>query len=120
MKGVIILIRGASQQFKFTTPYLVSALDEITVIFKQYEDGQETVSIKKTRSDCRFIGPETRTKTIYVILNQDETLRFSTDSKAYVQLRAITSDGLVFASRIKPVTVHSTLDETILVQAGDS
>ena len=114
MKGVIVLIRGASQQFRFVTPYFFSELKNITVTFKQYEDGRETVSIKKNKIDCEWIGQATQSKTIYVTLNQEETLRFSTTSKAYVQLRAVTENGFVFASRIQPLSVYSTLDETIL------
>jgi len=106
------LIRGSCEQFKFKTPYSFDQIDKIRITFKQTDTKGNIVEIVKTEADCMAVGD--KTKAVYTKLTQEETLRFSTDSKAYVQWRALTTDGIPFSSKIKQITVYPTLDETIL------
>lgn len=49
-----------------------------------------------------------------VILNQEETLRFTEKRKAKVQLRATTKTGIPIASLPQLITVYPVYDDTIL------
>ena len=106
------MIRGACEQFKFKIPYTYDQIAKIRITFKQTDTKGNTVEIIKTEADCT--APDSKSMTVYTKLTQEETLQFSSDSKAYVQWRALTTDGFPFSSRIKQLTVYPTLDETIL------
>ena len=117
MKGVILLIRGTCSQFKFNIPYTLDQIDTARVTFWQCDyDGSEECALPITKT---FSGNDWEEKSkdgvIYVTLNQIETLAFTTEKKAYVQFRALTVDGFAFASRIIPITVYPTKDETVMV-----
>ena len=109
---MINLIRGSCEQFKFKIPYTFDQIDKIRITFKQIDLKGNSVEIVKTKADCMAAGD--KAKVVYTKLTQEETLRFSTDSKAYVQWRALTTDGIPFSSKIRQITVYPTLDETIL------
>lgn len=111
MKGVVDLIRGACEQFKFKTPYMFNELSKVEITFRQKKSDGFILIIVKIMGDCQAVPTS---KNIYVTLNQQETLQFSTDTKAEVQLRALTINGTVFSSRIKKITVYPTLSETTL------
>jgi hypothetical protein len=51
---------------------------------------------------------------LVVTLNQEETLRFIEERKAYVQLRAQTYEGVPIVSHEKMITVYPVYDDTIL------
>ena len=59
-------------------------------------------------------SPSDNPKELYVTLNQEETLRFSEERKAYVQLRGATYDGIPIASRKRLITVYPVYDDSIL------
>ena len=108
------MIRGTSQQFKFYLPYTKSQLSTVKITFKQPEnDGTQDcpLPIVKVLADC--IG-DSDSKEITVTLGQVETLAFSTDRKAWVQFRGVTTDGFAFASKLMPITVYQVLDEEVL------
>lgn len=108
------MIRGTSQPFQFNIQYESSEISEVRIIFWQLDnDGTEDciLPLTKTKEMCVF---DDTNKTISVTLNQVETLAFNTDRKAYVQLKGITTDGFVFASRETPITVYPIKDETIM------
>jgi hypothetical protein len=109
---VVDLIRGACEQFKFKIPYTFDQLAKIEITFKQKKNDGSVLVITKTKDDCDPV--HITSKTVYAKLNQEETLRFSTDTKAEVQWRALTTDGFPFSSKIKQITVYPTLSETIL------
>lgn len=108
------MIRGACQQFKFKTPYTFAQLKTVRITF--WQQGNEgtidcSLPITKERKDC---VEDINSKTINVTLNQVETLAFATDKKAFVQFRALTTDGFAFASKIMPLTVYPVKDDTVL------
>lgn len=112
MKGVVALIRGACEQFKFKIPYTFEQLDKIEITFQQKKNDGSVLTIIKTKTDCT--ATHAKSQTVYTKLTQEETLQFATDTKAEVQWRALTTDGFPFSSRIKKITVYPTLSETIL------
>lgn len=108
------MIRGTSQPFKFTSPYDIDDIVEIRIWFGQYgNDGTPSVTLPiiKTIDDCTF---NTNTKEIFVTLDQTETFAFTDNKKAYMQFRAILSNGYVFGSKPIQITVYPALDETII------
>lgn len=120
---MISLIRGTCQQFKFKIPYYCDNITKAKVIFKQpkniVKDGipyefyktYEKDAADETVGGIKMISGQ---KSIYVDLDPVDTNGFECDSKAYMQLKALTSDGIEFSSRIIPITIYPTLDEDTL------
>lgn len=107
------MIRGTSQQFKFSIPYNFDELTDVRVAFWQDNNpGTEdyALPIIKTLNDCTTNSFGT---VIYVTLNSKESLAFLTDRKAFVQMRATTVDGFPFGCRAKPFTVYPIKEELL-------
>ena len=109
------MIRGTTAQFKFKLPYKFANLGVVKITFWQPgndgPDAYRPLPIVKTLEQC------TRGQTEYellVILNKEETLRFSDERKAYTQLRAKAIDGTAFASKQETVTVYPVYDDSVL------
>lgn len=109
------MIRGTNAQFKFRLPYNCSELKTVKITFWQPANSGPNASrplpIVKILEQCSFSGAA---KELSVTLNQEETLRFVDDRKAYVQLRATTVDGIPIASREQMITVYPVYDDSIL------
>ena len=109
------MIRGTNAQFKFRLPYNFSELKTVKITFWQPEnsgpDASRPLPIVKILEQC---SQSDVANELCVTLNQEETLRFVDDRKAYVQLRAATIDGIPIASREKMITVYPVYDDSIL------
>lgn len=109
------MIRGTNAQFKFSLPYDYSELKTVKIVFWQPDnDGpslDRPLPIIKVLGQC---SPSNTPKELCVTLNQEETLRFSEERKAYVQLHAKTHEGIPIASREKIITVYPLYDDSIL------
>lgn len=114
MKGVVVVIRGACQQFKFHIPYYKCQLQEVQVIFWQPDNnGTEDCNLPITKVLKNFDSND-KGQDVLVELHQVETYAFQCDRKAFVQFRGLTNDGCVFASHIKPINVYPTYYDTLL------
>ena len=109
------MIRGTTAQFKFKLPYKFSDIKVVKVVFWQPSNSgiskDRPLPIVKVLEQCSQ-GESLNELTIS--LSQEETLRFSDKKKAYVQLRAESNDGYIFASKQEPLTVYPIYDDTIL------
>ena len=109
------MIRGTNAQFKFKIPYNYSDLESAKITFWQPENSGPSIDrplpIIKILQQC---APTDIPNEISITLNQEETLRFSEERKAYVQLRALTIDGIPIASMKKQITVYPIYDDDIL------
>lgn len=109
------MIRGTDAKFKFKLSCQCSELESATITFWQKDnDGpseDRPLPIIKVLSQCTQSDVPDE---LYVELNEEETLRFSDDRKAYVQLITTTVDGTSTASREKMFTVYPIYDESIL------
>lgn len=110
------MIRGTTAQFKFKLPYDYSDLNIVKITFWQNgnngPDSTRPLPIIKSLEQC---SPSSNMPNeLNVVLNQEETLRFSDKSKAYVQLRATSLDGTTFANKLQPITVYPLYDDSIL------
>ena len=109
------MIRGTNAQFKFKLPYSYSELETVKISFWQTDNAGPTMDrplpIVKVLEQC---SPSEIANELCVTLNQEETLRFEDDRKAYVQLRARTIDGIPIASKQQAITVYPIYDDSIL------
>lgn len=115
------MIRGTTAQFKFNLPYNYSDLSLVEVTFwqpgnKGPDEVTRPLPIVKVLGQCSACE---NANEISTTLTEEETLRFSEETKAYVQLRAQTYDGITFATKQETITVYpiygdGTLDENIL------
>lgn len=109
------MIRGTNAQFKFRLPYNYSELEIVKITFWQTDnygpDPSRPLPIIKILEQCSATDLPNE---ISVTLNQEETLRFEDDRKAYVQLRAKTRSGIPIASKERLITVYPVKDDSIL------
>lgn len=109
------MIRGIDTQFQFNIPYSCTDLKWVKISFWQPENKgpsqDRPLPIVKVLNQC-FIDAD---KQLSVILDREETLRFSHKRKAYVELRAGTNTNITFGTK-DPVmiTVYPTNDEDLL------
>jgi len=113
------MIRGTTAQFQFKLPYDKQNVQSAEVVFWQQNnsglDEDFPLPIKKVYVLDMDSGGSIVTSgpwnwvddsTLAVKLWQSETLTFSDKYKARVQLRAKSTDGLVFASSQEVITVY--------------
>lgn len=109
------MIRGTTAQFKFELPYNVSELTLVKITFWQPGNPGPSESrplpIIKVLEQCITTD---RPDELLVFLNKEETLRFSEERKAYVQIQGKVVDGSTFASKKEMITVYPIYDDSIL------
>lgn len=109
------MVRGTTAEFKFNLPYNYSDLSLAKITFWQPgNNGPATdrpLPIVKKLSQC-YSGKNKNE--LLVMLDEEETLRFSDKTKAYVQLRAQAADGNTFGSKQAQITVYPVYDDTVL------
>ena len=105
-KGVRVVIRGTTAQFKFKLPYTKSQLTQMYVVF--WQPGNPQMSpIKKTLTDCAGNGSE-----VSVSLSVAETKQFSDRFKAKMQLK-FTCNGVVYGSKPQSIIVYPMCDAIV-------
>jgi hypothetical protein len=108
------MIRGTNAQFIFKLPYNFNQLGSAKVMFWQNDNDGPSMSrplpIIKILPQC---SQSKEPNELCVTLNQEETLRFVETRKAYVQLRAVTVDGIPIASKQKTITVEPAYDDSV-------
>ena len=111
------MIRGTAQPFRFKIPCNFNQLTEVTITFWQDNyygiDKTRSLPIIKVLSQCK---PGSTQKELIVVLNKEETLRFTDKRKAYVQILADYVGGLPFGNKPEIITVYPVRDEAILNQ----
>lgn len=109
------MIRGTNAQFKFKLPYNYAELSMVKITFWQPENNGPSANrplpIIKVLDQCT---PSKIPNELCVTLNQEETLRFEEERKAYVQLRATTIEGIPIASKQQMITVYPVYDDSVL------
>lgn len=109
------MIRGTNAQFIFKLPYNFDQLERAKITFWQPENNGPAINrplpIVKILQQC---SQSNNANELCVTLNQEETLRFKDNRKAYVQLRASTFDGIPIASKQRMITVEPAYDDSIL------
>jgi hypothetical protein len=111
------MIRGTNTQFNFILPCAVADIATAQITF--WQDGyfgpasDRPLPIVKVLGQCDLTD---NPRELCITLNQEETLRFSEDRKAYVQLKAVTSGDatVAYASKKRVITVYPVYDDNIL------
>jgi hypothetical protein len=107
------MIRGTTAGFKFKLPYEYEQVGSVKIIFRQDHNNGPSASrplpITKTKAHCYKVD----VKELGVKLTPEETLRFSDERKAYVQLFAIGPEGEKFGSHEEMFTVYPGSDEDV-------
>lgn len=118
------MIRGTTAQFKFKLPYDVCNISVVKVTFWQTGNNGPSASrplpIVKTMDQCSKCNTSNE---LLVVLNKEETLRFSDKLKAYVQFHGKTLEGTAFANEpelipVCPVCDDSVLDDVVIPTPG--
>ena len=109
------MIRGTNAEFRFKLPYDFSELSVIQITFWQdNNDGPSNtrpLPIVKVKEQC---SQGDQPNICRVILHQEETLRFTDQRKAKIQLRGVTAAGVPFASPQRLITVYPVYDDSVL------
>lgn len=109
------MVRGTTAQFKFKLPYDFAELAVVKIVFWQPGnsgiDETRPLPIVKVLDQCNACE---NPKELSVVLTEEETLRFSEKTKAYVQLKARNHEDNVFATKQEDITIYPVYDDTIL------
>lgn len=109
------MIRGTNAEFRWKLPYDFTEVEVVKITFWQDNNNGPSNSrplpIVKIKEQCH---QGERPNELVVILNQEETLRFTEKRKAKVQLRALTTTGIPFGSKEQLITVYPVYDDSIL------
>lgn len=101
-ESAVIMIRGTTPTLEIKIDGI--NIDELSKIFLTIQQGK--TEITKENKDIEA----GKRNTMSVFLSQEETLRFA-KGYIWVQLRAITKDGLAVASNVKGITVEDILKD---------
>lgn len=104
---------GRAKMHRGTTPTLeikltgidVSKLESIYITLKQYK--------KQVTKEMQDITVDEISNTLYVPLSQEDTLSLAR-GYVYVQMRAVTKEGLAVASNIAMKTMEEILKEGVI------
>lgn len=99
------VIRGTTPTHIFTIPFEVSLAKEVRVTYGQ----DDNVIVTKTEEDCDLSGNQ-----IKLMLTQADTFLFDSKRPVQIQLRILTVDNKVMASKVKTVDVLKCLDSEVL------
>lgn len=109
------MIRGTNQEFRFDLSCDFADLVNVSVAFWQDNNSgpakYRPLPIIKVKGQC---APCNEANQLSVVLNQEETLRFSDKRKAKVQLRGVTRDGRPIATMEHLIKVYPVYDDSIL------
>lgn len=109
------MVRGTNQEFRFKLSCNFSDLATVVIKFWQDNNSGPTsyrpLPIVKVLGQCASCNEPNQCS---VTLNQEETLRFSTQRKAKVQLRGVTHDGRPIATEERLIKVYPVYDDSIL------
>ena len=99
------MIRGTTPTHTFQIPFNTNLVKEIRISYAQ----RDAVVVEKTTEDCKLDGMN-----ITVKLTQEETLRFSENVMAALQLRVLLNDGNVLATPGMRLDVGELLQDEVI------
>lgn len=99
------MIRGTTPTHKFNISFSADRIKDIRITYAQ--DG-ETV-VEKGNNDCSMEG-----NVITTSLTQEETLRFHEKRPVELQIKVLTKEDNVLATRVYTLNVDRVLNEEVL------
>lgn len=109
------MVRGTHEEFRFTIPYIKEEIASIKIIF--WQEGRVGTTAQPFPIVKTGISPEVvwcASNVISVVLNPEETLRFTDEKKAYTQFMGILTSGRKFGNKPKMFSVDPTYDDIII------
>ena len=103
---MINVIRGTTPTHLFKLPFDTGTVKDLRITYAQ--NGESVV--QKTANDCTMNGND-----ISVTLTQSDTLRFSGDARIEMQIKVLQTDGKVYSTKVKYLSVDRTLNEEVLM-----
>ena len=98
------MIRGTTPTHTWVLPFDASLLKEVSITYMQNEEN----IIQKTEEDCTREGNR-----ISIKLSQEDTLRLEPKVRTTVQLKVMTINDSVMATRPKNISVSDIQDEEV-------
>ena len=102
------MIKGTTPTLQFNLPIETSIIKSAEIVV-QYVDNAKTVTIERSLEEC-----EVGRNSISAVLTQEETLALPAPTIVNVQLRIMTNDDKVLASRVIDVSINELLKESVL------
>ena len=99
------MYRATTPTHIFTLPFEINLLKTIQITYKQFDK----IILQKTGEDCTLTN-----NAIKLELTQEETLLFAPTAWVQIQLRVVTTEGKVMASKIEKKWPKECLDEEVL------
>lgn len=99
------MIRGTTPTHTFYLPFDTQQVRALCIAYAQRGE----ILLKKSAADCTLDGDSVRVR-----LSQEETLRFTAGDRVQLQLRVLTENGDVFASRVLGACVEDAICEEVL------
>lgn len=109
------MIRGTNTLFNFILPCPVSSVVCAEITF--WQDGYVGPAANRKLPIIKVLGQCDLTENpneLSILLNQEETLRFTEDRKGYAQIRAITDKGAAYASKKREFPVYPVKNDHII------
>ncbi len=97
--------KGTTPTHSFVLPFSTGLIQEVEITYHQ--NGEEVLT--KYKDDATFAG-----NTVSVTLTQDETFEFNEDVNVEIQIRVLTSEGMVAASDIIRIGCNRCLSNEVL------
>lgn len=100
------MIRGTTPTHTWVLPFDSSLLKEVSITYVQNDE----IILKKTEEDCTMEGSR-----ISIRLSQEDTLKLEPKVRTTVQLKVMTSNDSVMATKPKNISVSDIQDEEVWV-----
>lgn len=100
------MIRGTTPTHIFKLPIETNTIRQLRITYNQ---GGKTI-LEATEADCTMTGKEIRYR-----LTQEDTLLFTPLAVVELQIKVLTTDDNVMASRIMSLPVEKILNTEVLV-----
>ena len=102
------MTRGTTPTLVFNLPFNISYIRQLYITIRDYKLDNSTI-IEKQLKDCKVAETS-----VSVTLTQEETLKFSANSKVDVQLRLLTVNGVALSSQIFTTTFDKILKDGVI------
>lgn len=98
------MFRGTTPTHTWNLPFDSSLLKEVSITYMQNDENV----IKKTEDDCTMEGNR-----ISITLSQEDTLKLEPKVRTTVQLKVMTINDSVMATKPKSISVSDIQDEEV-------
>lgn len=99
------MIRGTTPTHIFNLPISTEIIKDLRITYTQFRRTVIEKNLKAVTLD---------EKSIRLTLTQEETLQFRTSSPVFLQMKVLTSNGAVLATKVQELSIDEVLNEEVL------